>query len=103
LRLPQSGWPGYSIYFSQEQGIPVIPPGTGLIFQIFKTLKAVAVAIRVVTSYSLVSKHQHFGGTIAFSFVMVKECRFLDCNAVWLRQNPDVSEEYLASIFRVEV
>jgi hypothetical protein len=29
LRLPQPGGPGSRIYISQEQGGPVIPPGTG--------------------------------------------------------------------------
>jgi hypothetical protein len=29
LRLPQPGGPGPCIYFPQEQGGPVIPPGTG--------------------------------------------------------------------------
>jgi hypothetical protein len=28
MRLPQSGEPGPSIYIPQEQGVPVIPPGT---------------------------------------------------------------------------
>jgi hypothetical protein len=31
-RLPQSGGPGPHIYIPQEQGGPVISPGTGLIF-----------------------------------------------------------------------
>jgi hypothetical protein len=30
LRLPQPGGPGSCIYFPQEQGSPVIPPGIGL-------------------------------------------------------------------------
>jgi hypothetical protein len=30
LRLPQPGGPGPRIYIPQEQGGPVIPPGTGL-------------------------------------------------------------------------
>jgi hypothetical protein len=30
LRLLQPGWPGSRIYIPQEQGRPVIPPGTGL-------------------------------------------------------------------------
>jgi hypothetical protein len=30
-RLPQSGGPGPHIYIPQEQGGPVIPPGTGLL------------------------------------------------------------------------
>jgi hypothetical protein len=29
LRLPQSGGPGLCIYIPQDQGGPVIPPGTG--------------------------------------------------------------------------
>jgi hypothetical protein len=29
LRLPQPGRPGSRIYIPQEQGGPVIPPGTG--------------------------------------------------------------------------
>jgi hypothetical protein len=32
LRLPQPGEPGPLIYIPQEQGGPVIPPGTGLYF-----------------------------------------------------------------------
>jgi hypothetical protein len=32
LRLPQPGGPGSRIYIPQEQGGPVIPPGTGLPF-----------------------------------------------------------------------
>jgi hypothetical protein len=32
LRLPQPGGPGSRIYIPQEQGGPVIPPGTGLLF-----------------------------------------------------------------------
>jgi hypothetical protein len=32
LRLPQPGGPGSRIYISQEQGSPVIPPGTGFPF-----------------------------------------------------------------------
>jgi hypothetical protein len=31
-RLPQPGWPGSRIYIPQEQGGPVIPPGTGFPF-----------------------------------------------------------------------
>jgi hypothetical protein len=31
LRLPQPGRPGFNIYIPQEQGGPVIPPGTGYI------------------------------------------------------------------------
>jgi hypothetical protein len=30
LRLPQPGEPGSRIYIPQEQGGPVIPPGTGM-------------------------------------------------------------------------
>jgi hypothetical protein len=30
LRLPRPGGPGSRIYIPQEQGGPVIPPGTGL-------------------------------------------------------------------------
>jgi hypothetical protein len=33
LRLPQPGGPGSCIYFPQEQGSPVIPPGIGLLNQ----------------------------------------------------------------------
>jgi hypothetical protein len=33
LRLPQPGGPGLRIYIPQEQGGPVIPPGTGLPFR----------------------------------------------------------------------
>jgi hypothetical protein len=33
LRLPQSGRPGSRIYIPQEQGGPVIPPGTGLMHE----------------------------------------------------------------------
>jgi hypothetical protein len=32
LRLPQPGGPGSRIYIPQEQGGPVIPPGTGFPF-----------------------------------------------------------------------
>jgi hypothetical protein len=32
LRLPQPGGPGPRIYIPQEQGCPVIPPGTGFPF-----------------------------------------------------------------------
>jgi hypothetical protein len=32
LRLPQPGGPGSRIYIPQEQGGPVIPPGTGFIY-----------------------------------------------------------------------
>jgi hypothetical protein len=32
-RLPQPGGPGPRIYISQEQGGPVIPPGTGFPFR----------------------------------------------------------------------
>jgi hypothetical protein len=32
LRLPQPGGPGSRIYIPQEQGSPVIPPGTGYLF-----------------------------------------------------------------------
>jgi hypothetical protein len=32
LRLPQPGGPGHCIYIPQEQGGPVIPPGTGFPF-----------------------------------------------------------------------
>jgi hypothetical protein len=32
LRLPQPGGPGFRIYIPQEQGGPVIPPGTGFPF-----------------------------------------------------------------------
>jgi hypothetical protein len=32
LRLPQPGGPGSRIYIPQEQGDPVIPPGTGFPF-----------------------------------------------------------------------
>jgi hypothetical protein len=31
LRLPQPGGPGPCIYIPQEQGGPIIPPGTGLL------------------------------------------------------------------------
>jgi hypothetical protein len=30
-RLPQTGGPGPHIYIPQEQGVPVLPPGTGLL------------------------------------------------------------------------
>jgi hypothetical protein len=33
LRLPQPGGPGHRIYIPQEQGGPVIPPGTGFPFR----------------------------------------------------------------------
>jgi hypothetical protein len=33
LRLPQPGGPGPCIYIPQEQGGPVIPPGTGFPFR----------------------------------------------------------------------
>jgi hypothetical protein len=33
LRLPQLGGPGPCIYIPQEEGGPVIPPGTGLLTQ----------------------------------------------------------------------
>jgi hypothetical protein len=32
MRLPQPGGPGSRIYIPQEQGVPVIPPGTGFPF-----------------------------------------------------------------------
>jgi hypothetical protein len=33
LRLPKPGGPGPRIYIPQEQGGPVIPPGTGFPFR----------------------------------------------------------------------
>jgi hypothetical protein len=54
FETPSIWWVRLSIYFSQEQCSPLMAPGTGLLFQIFKTLNAVAVAFWVVTSYSLV-------------------------------------------------
>jgi hypothetical protein len=33
LRLPQPGWPSPHIYISQEQGGPVLSPGTGFPFR----------------------------------------------------------------------
>jgi hypothetical protein len=38
LRLPRPGGPGLHIYISQEQGGPVIPPGTGVPFRRFLRL-----------------------------------------------------------------
>jgi hypothetical protein len=45
LRLPQPGGPGPRIYIPQEQGGPVIPPGTG--FPLRRLLRLAGTAVEV--------------------------------------------------------
>jgi hypothetical protein len=45
LRLPQPGGPGPRIYIPQEQGSPVIPPGT--VFPFCRLLRLVGTAVEV--------------------------------------------------------
>jgi hypothetical protein len=45
LRLPQPGGPGSRIYIPQEQGGPVIPPGTG--FPFCRLLRLAATTVEV--------------------------------------------------------
>jgi hypothetical protein len=58
LRLPQPGGPGTRTYILQEQGGPVIPPGTGFPFR--RLLRLAESITEVMSSYILHFQSKEF-------------------------------------------